>query len=326
MINLPTILVIGAGQLGSRHLQALVKLQTQVNIFVIDPSLDSLNLTEQRAKEISGYERHQLTYRQEIKDLPEIDFAIVASSANVRRQIVEDLLSITNVTNLLLEKVLFQNAQDCIEVGKLLADRNVNTWVNAPRPMWSCYRALKQSIGGEPIQKFVIGGSGWGLGCNAYHMLDLITWLTDSQIINLSSEFIDKPPIASKRNGFYELTGTLIGSLESGTLLTLSDPGGPPKNTYISIETEDRLIHISEATQKLTLVSGAPLPSDLEKIKFAPEFQSDLTNRVVEAVLQRGDCELASYSQASEIHQKMLNEFAKCFPQKQEGELLCPIT
>jgi predicted dehydrogenase len=326
MINLPTILVIGVGQLGSRHLQALINLQDPSSIMVIDPSLDSLNLAEQRAKEISAYERHQLTYRQEIKDLPEIDFAVVASSANVRRQIVEDLLSKTNVKNLLLEKVLFQNAQDCIEVGKLLADRNVKTWVNAPRPMWSCYKALKQTIGGEPIQKIMSGGSGWGLACNAYHMLDLVAWLTDSQIMNLSSEFIDKPPIASKRNGFYELTGTLIGSFESGTIFTLSDSGGPPKNTYILIETEDRLIHISEATQKLTLVSGTPLPSDLEEIKFAPEFQSTLTNRVVEDVLQRGDCELASYSQASEIHQKMLNEFAKCFPQTQEGGLSCPIT
>ncbi len=325
-MNQATILLIGAGQLGSRHLQALINLQAPSNIIVIDPSLDSLNLTEQRAKEISGYERHQLTYRPEIKDLPEIDFAVVATSANVRRKIVEDLLSITNVKNLLLEKVLFQSAQDCIEVGKLLADRNVKTWVNSPRSMWSCYKALKQSIGGEPIQKFISGGSGWGLACNTYHMLDLFTWLTDSKIMNLSSEFIDKQPIPSKRNGFYELTGTLIGSFENGTVFTLSDPVGPAKDTYFLIETGDRLIHISEATQKLTLVSGSPLPSDFEDIKFAPEFQSALTNRVVEDVLQRGDCELASYSQASEIHQKMLNEFAKCFSKTQEGVLSCPIT
>jgi len=325
-MNQATILLIGAGQLGSRHLQALINLQAPSSIIVIDPSLDSLNLTEQRAKEISGYDRHQLTYRQEIKDLPKIDFAVVATSANVRRQIVEDLLSKTNVKNLLLEKVLFQSTQDCIEVGKLLADRNVKTWVNAPRPMWSCYKALKQSIGGEPIQKFISGGSGWGLACNAYHMLDLFTWLTDSKIMNLSSEFIDKQPIPSKRNGFDELTGTLIGSFENGTVFTLSDLIGPPKDSYFLLETKDHLIHINEVTQKLTLVSGKPLPSEFTEIKFAPEFQSTLTNRVVEDILQRGDCELATYDQASEIHQKMLNAFAKHFPQSQKGESLCPIT
>jgi len=325
-MNQANILLIGAGQLGSRHLQALINLQDPSNIMVIDPSLDSLNLTEQRAKEISGYERHQLTYRQEIKDLPQIDFAVVATSANVRRQIVENLLTITNVKNLLLEKVLFQSAQDCIEVGKLLADRNVKTWVNAPRPMWSCYQALKQAIGKEPIQQFISAGSGWGLACNTYHMLDLFAWLTDSKIMKLSSEYIDKQPIPSKRNGFYELTGTLIGSLESGTVFTLSDLAGPPKDSYFLIETKDRLIHINETTQKLTLVSGKPLPSDLAEIQFVPEFQSTLTNRVAEDVLQRGCCELASYNQASEIHQKMLNAFAKCFPQTKEGVLSCPIT
>jgi hypothetical protein len=326
MINLPAILVIGAGQLGSRHLQALINLQDSFSIIVIDPSIDSLNLTEQRAKEISGYERHQLTYRQEIKDIPEIDFAVVASSANVRRQIVEDLLSKTNVKNLLLEKVLFQNAQDCIEVGKLLADRNVKTWVNAPRPMWSCYKTLKKSLQGEPIQRILCGGSDWGLACNTYHMLDLFTWLTNSKLTRLSSEFIDNKPIPSKRDGFFELKGTLTASLDNGAVLLISDTLGPPKDSYFIIETNDRLIHINEAAQKLALISGPSLPDDLDGLPMMPEFQSNLTNRVVEDVLQRGDCELASYSQASEIHQKMLNEFAKCFPQTQKGGLLCPIT
>lgn len=325
-MNQATILLIGAGQLGSRHLQALIKLQDPTSIIVVDPSLDSLNLTEERAKEVSGYERHQLSYRQDTKGLPEIACAVVASSANVRRQIVEELLSVTNVHNLLLEKVLFQSAQDCIKIGELLKERKVNTWVNAPRPMWICYQALKQALGAEPIQRFISGGSGWGLACNAYHMLDLFAWLTGSKIEKLSTEYIDKHPVPSKRNNFYELTGTLNGCFENGTVFSLSDLIGPPKDSYFLLETKDHLIHINEVTQKLTLVSGKPLPSEFTEIKFAPEFQSTLTNRVVEDILQRGDCELATYDQASEIHQKMLNAFAKHFPQSQKGESLCPIT
>ncbi len=36
------ILIIGVGKLGSRHLQGLTTAQTEMNIWVVDQSLDSL--------------------------------------------------------------------------------------------------------------------------------------------------------------------------------------------------------------------------------------------------------------------------------------------
>ena len=46
------IILIGAGELGSRHLQGLVKVNHMLNIWVIDPSSESLARAEERLEEI----------------------------------------------------------------------------------------------------------------------------------------------------------------------------------------------------------------------------------------------------------------------------------
>jgi len=46
------ILIIGGGQLGSRHLQAVKKCEFPVSIVVLDPSRESLTVCESRYKEI----------------------------------------------------------------------------------------------------------------------------------------------------------------------------------------------------------------------------------------------------------------------------------
>ena len=40
-------LIIGAGQLGSRHLQGLLKLTQEQVVYVLDPSNDSLSIAKQ---------------------------------------------------------------------------------------------------------------------------------------------------------------------------------------------------------------------------------------------------------------------------------------
>jgi saccharopine dehydrogenase-like NADP-dependent oxidoreductase len=45
------IVIIGAGHLGSRHLQALAHLEEQAFVQVIDPSEDSRTIAEKRFKE-----------------------------------------------------------------------------------------------------------------------------------------------------------------------------------------------------------------------------------------------------------------------------------
>ena len=51
-----SIAVIGAGEVGSRHLQALALLKRPVKIFVVDPSNESLRIAKERFQQVCSIE------------------------------------------------------------------------------------------------------------------------------------------------------------------------------------------------------------------------------------------------------------------------------
>ena len=105
------IVIIGSGQLGSRHLQALSLLDRPALIFVVDPNEDSLKLAEKRFLEISnaGNRIVDVKYCSSIDKIPNhIDLAIISTNSDIRRAIIENLLNCCRVNYLILEKVLFR--------------------------------------------------------------------------------------------------------------------------------------------------------------------------------------------------------------------------
>jgi predicted dehydrogenase len=90
-------LIIGAGQLGSRHLQGLLKLNVEQVIYVLDTSLDSLKISKAREEEI--HHNNQIHYFSEWDLLPkDFDLVIIATSANVRAKVVKQLIESSSVS------------------------------------------------------------------------------------------------------------------------------------------------------------------------------------------------------------------------------------
>jgi siroheme synthase (precorrin-2 oxidase/ferrochelatase) len=115
------LLVIGAGQLGSRHLQALKTLPYACQITVVDPSAQSLKVAEARYNEVQTEVSHEAKFLETLPTQKQnYDFAILACSAKPRRQALEKLLKEHSVSNLLLEKILYDRHQDYIDMASLI--------------------------------------------------------------------------------------------------------------------------------------------------------------------------------------------------------------
>lgn len=56
----------------------------------------------------------------------------------------------------------------------------------------------------------MVGGD-WGLGCNAIHFLDLLTFFTGKVDFELDVSHLDSEIRVSKRERFVEFTGCLLG-------------------------------------------------------------------------------------------------------------------
>ena len=128
------IAIIGAGQLGSRHLQGIVKSSNELRVYVIDPNENSLILAKKRYQEVCKSKTNIVSYHQQINALPKkIDIAIIATTSDIRRVIIENLLERVQVNYIILEKVVFQSVKDFKDIMELISIKKTQAWVNCAR-------------------------------------------------------------------------------------------------------------------------------------------------------------------------------------------------
>ena len=89
------IAIIGAGQLGSRHLQGLTKIKHDIHITVIDPNLPALEIARQRFVEMPENPLIQsVAYLDSFVEFVQpVELAIIATNADVRHKVIEELMS-----------------------------------------------------------------------------------------------------------------------------------------------------------------------------------------------------------------------------------------
>lgn len=296
------ILIIGAGQLGSRHLQGVLKSTGTHSIIVVDPSEESLQLAENRAKEIDH--NHEIQYLKAIQDIPpHIKIAIIATNADVREKAIIQLLDVTKVDFLILEKVLFQEVDAYRRISDLLKLKNTKVWVNHSRRMFTHYQELRNQFSTKksPLT-YNITGSNWGLGCNALHFIDLVCYLSNAKLNSLETNWLNKEINPSKRINNIEFTGTLKGTISDGSVFTISSFNDDPSGItiFISSANESWTIRESEASQIIYCLNNTT--SDPTIIPIITPFQSELTTILASKLMDNGECDLPSYEEAQISH------------------------
>jgi hypothetical protein len=302
------IVIIGSGKLGSRHLQSLAALKKETNIFLVDPSEESLKEASELFYKSNPFAGLKLEIFNNISLLPNgiINIAIVATNSLVRRKVIEELTTKAKIEYLILEKFLFPEVKDYKIVEEIISKNNIKTWVNCPRRMFDYYKDLKSEMKDSSI--ITISGSLWGLGCNGIHMLDLIAYLTNEDDLILNTDTLDKTIIKSKREGYIEFTGKITGYTKSKKhifIIACYAQEGIPLT--ISISTGDKNYIVSEPGKKLIVFSNSATNQTLQEKQINMLFQSQLTLPVVEQLLNTGNCELTTYKESSHLHLQFLN-------------------
>lgn len=293
------IAIIGAGQIGGRHLQACALLH-HANIHVVDPSSASIEMAHQRFKEVKGSGNVEVNYWNQIKDLPSsVDVCIVATNSAIRRDVIQRVLAHCKVEYFILEKVLFQRIEDYTFISDLFECHSVKAWVNCPRRIFDVYTDIKNNING-PLSMFVSGNE-WGLASNGIHFIDLFQYLCNSRDdITIHSEALNNIVYESKRPGFEEYKGTITVQAGENTL-NLSCFEGEYKLPSIVIYSHDKSWLVVESNPSY-VVNLSDNNAELIRQPFDIPFQSRLTNILVEQIMQKGSCALPSYEESMAIH------------------------
>ncbi|WP_298623532.1 Gfo/Idh/MocA family oxidoreductase [uncultured Legionella sp.] len=300
------IVVIGSGQLGSRHLQGLTKLNIEAAIEVVEPNIESVNMTKERLNSIEQNDSiKRITFKSRIEELSDnIDLCIIATNSDVRLKVVQELLEKKRVKNIVLEKVLFQRLADYETANSLFKASDVNVWVNCARRAFAIYKQLKQRLTEEPSIEFRVVGGHWGLGCNAIHFIDLFSMLCGEVNYSIIDNKLDDEVIASKRNGFIEFTGNITGQFKNGHTFDLVSIKNSSQPLLIEIITSKERLLVDETNGKMSVFHTDNVLVDT--ISFDMVYQSNLTDLTANQILTTSQCDLPNYADSSIIHQTLL--------------------
>lgn len=295
-----TVLISGAGQLGSRHLQGLSTCSLPLDIYIQDPSEDSLNMSQERWLEVAATAAapHRINMCRSLAELPEqVDVAIIATPADVRPRIIERIVAHSRVKYWVLEKVLARSLEDLQHINKIVGASSL-AWVNTPRRTLPWHQAIKATLVlGRPMELRVDGGE-WGLACNSIHFLDMFAWLTGETLEDCRTDGLDPQWVASKRPGNMEVMGRLEARFSGGSNVQLTARSGDVVYAFEFTDGE-HVWHMDEVAGRASRSDGLAIPGRIP-------YQSEVTGGLVETLLETGSCALPTLDQSAQIHSVFL--------------------
>lgn len=296
------ILIAGAGQIGSRHLQGLAKVDHPLRVQVYDISADALARAESRLREVSCAGSHiEVSFHEKLDSTAkDQDLVIVATAADIRPSIIDLIVSHADVRHWIFEKVLAQNDTDIVHIEKAIAG-SIGAWVNTNRRTMSLYEnvgtQITQTVNARPLRVHV-GNSNWGLACNSVHFLDMVSWWTGETLVEVDTSSLLDSWEMSKRHGFWEVTGALTAKYSGGSELVLeAHEDGTGLTVNVASPNGEWVLSQMERT--------AHGPDG--KITGAIEMQSQMTGGVVRDILNTGQCRLPTLRESKAIHEVYLN-------------------
>jgi hypothetical protein len=306
-----SVLIAGAGQLGSRHLQGLAGCLNPLRIFVLDPADGSRRLAAERWAEVGGPSTsHVVSYHDTLDDVStDLDIAIVATTAAIRPMVVESTAARALVRMWILEKVLAQAESDLDRITAAIGERS-KSWVNTWGRMTPWYRQMRTQDCGGPVSFGVEGGS-WGLACNAIHFLDLMAWWTNEDLVSVNAEGLDNDWLPGVRPGNLEVSGVLTASYSGGTTGRLSSappgsrttPAGSADPARMWISKESPLWTV---TDPCSSTGGLGVRPNGYEVRGRIELQSERTAPLIDDLLDTGACGLTDLPTSVSQHRILL--------------------
>ncbi len=322
------ITIIGAGQIGSRHLQALCHLESPARIDLVDPSDESLQTARNRYDDMASSSKQdiELHSHNNLDVLPDsLDLVIIATNSLVREKVLRDVIQKYLVKNLILEKVLFQKIDQYMKVESLLNESSIPTWVSCWMRTTNLYKKIKSLLNHEEKIQMKIEGPQWGMGCNSIHFLDLFSYLTMTEDFKFTKNELENKILESKRAGFKEFSGRLAGQSSHGHTLELVCYETDKEATTVKILNGSQSFHISG------LLGNVVLKTSIKNEIFTEEaslpYQSQLTHVWANHILEKGSCDLPTYAESMPLHLELIRVFTNHLEKVTGKEIsACPIT
>ncbi|MBI4370280.1 MAG: Gfo/Idh/MocA family oxidoreductase [Elusimicrobia bacterium] len=325
--DMKRVLLIGCGQLGSRHLQAAASLPGIDEIELVDPRQPAIDQALSHLKELpSPIKAKVKSFTSLDQATPGGDLCIVATLADHRPQAIRQAADDLGYRSFLAEKLLAQSVSEYEALLVYSRARQLSIWVDLNYRAYEFYRKLKQTLAGEPFI-FTATAGAQGLANNGIHSADLFLFLDGSDDIGPVGSFVYPGLLSSKRGShIFDLSGTLHGATPRGSQFILSYFKEGNASEHVNI-VSSRYRAIVDPTLAWAYESDSASGWQWRSVPFAENiFISHMSRGFVTDILQRGQCYLPTIEQAWPSHRFILGELTPHFQKllKVEAEK-CPV-
>ena len=323
-------LLVGCGELGSRHLQALASVASVREIEVVEPRPEGQALGQRRLKE--AIDPAQSTKVRWLSSLEEAsrggDVCILATQADIRGLLLHEIAETKDYSSFLLEKMVTPSVPEYEELMQFSKNLGLSVWVNCKsRAQYSHKRAKKHLGLSGNIYLNAFGGN-HGLVTNGVHIADLFCFYDGSDRIFLDESAVDPVLHSSKRGAnLFDLSGCLTGHSESGSRLKMTLSSNHTGPMFFSVASQDYRASINDET-KCLYESNSANGWEWNRIPYDENiFVSYITRIFVSEILSTGKCELPTLEECYPAHKFVLGELLGHFNKLlgTDGDR-CPVT
>lgn len=320
------ICLVGCGNVGSRHLQAISKLPFPTDVDIIEPNLESQVLGKKRLGEIKYDEdSHIFSWYKDVQEVKDKhDLTIVATTATGRADLLCKLVDMGH-SRFLIEKMVCQSNNEYERIVTKFHEKNAKGWVNTNPRCFLSYQKLKEYFAdSETIHFSVTASNISALGTNTIHYMDLFAYFSGDYDIKLNGDQLINEIFPNKRGShLMEFAGTVVGKIKNGSTITLCFLPSDKIPTTVNIVGKDKHILIDETNQKILGI----INHENIKFNFLYEHASSITTKISEEILERDSCELTTLENSQTLHKEIFRIF-NLHVNKITGKQmeLCPIT
>lgn len=316
------ILLVGCGNIGFRHLQALAGLDATVagGVTVIEPNADHHPRIAALLDALPAGRREASRLLPALPDeAGRFSLAIIATNAAERRSAYDAARARASFASIVFEKVLFPRLRDYDEVAADLGAQGLSAQVNCPRRAAPGYRAVRDRLAGRGPVHLDVAGTAYGLGSNAVHFLDLAEYLNRSALVSVDATGLQPGYEPSKRPGYVEIFGTLCASLANGAQVRLLCDRGAVPGVAVTLRSAEENLAIEEAKQSARrLPHGTPEP-------FAMRHVSELTAAYADLLAGRGDG-FSPFADSARQHRHLIPAVLRHLGLPVTPDTACPIS
>ena len=318
------IILVGCGNIGSRHLQAIVKLKNNVLIKIVEPNIKSQKLAKSRLQEINYNKiNHEIFWYKSLEQVRnKSDLVIVATNSLGRVDLIQKLLGLGH-KRFIIEKVVCQSSDEYKKLLLLMKKFHAKGWVNTNRKYFKAYRSIKEKFTDSKYIHLSVFAGNSGLGTNAIHYLDLFSWLVEDYKIKLNGEFLTNQIFDNKKGEkFKEFLGTIIG-FSKNSFVSLTFFPAKKESFIIKIYGENGFAYVNELEEQGYFLDNKG------KVKLNAKFghTSELTTKIIQDIFSTDDCLLPTLKDSYHLHKELFRIFNRHIKKILNKDVeLCPIT